>query len=191
MSEDFFGDLGKSISKYTQTAVDKANTVLESTKVTAQISTENKENEKVYQKIGEIVVKLAAEGQMELNDELQGLVNELKEHNAKITMYKSQLADIKGMKICPTCKELISKEVAFCPKCGAAVQVEEEPSAAESSEKPEEAVDAEFESVNEEQIAAEVAEEIQSEEAVEAEVTEEAVEETKEEPSEENFQKED
>ncbi len=177
MSEDFFGDLGKSISKYTQTAVDKANVVFESTKITAQISTENREIEKLYQKIGEIVVRRAADGTMDLDSELKNCVEEIQTHNSQILTYKKQLADVKGMKICPSCKELIPKNVAFCPKCGAPTEIEpEEPKEEKKEEAP--AVDAEYEEVVDEvKIAQEVAEELQAEEEAAAEAADEDAEE--------------
>ncbi len=177
MSEDFFGDLGKSISKYTQSAVEKANTVLETTKISAQISTETKEIDKLYQKIGETIVKRAVDDGMLLDPSLQTYVDEIKTHNSQILIYKKQLADVKGMKVCPSCRELIAKDVAFCPKCGSPTEVDAEPEKkSEPAKAPESAVDAEFEAVDEVKIAEEVAEELQAE----AEKLQDAAEEARE-----------
>ena len=52
MSDDFFGDLGKSISRVTQKAVGRTGELFETTKINAQISGEQREIEKLYAKIG-------------------------------------------------------------------------------------------------------------------------------------------
>ena len=43
MADDFFGELGKSISRATQQAVDRTGDFFERTKITAQITGEQKE----------------------------------------------------------------------------------------------------------------------------------------------------
>ena len=55
MADDFFSEIGKSLSRFTQQAVGKTGEVVEMTKYNAQISGEQKEVEKLYQKIGELV----------------------------------------------------------------------------------------------------------------------------------------
>lgn len=126
MSEDFFGDLGKSISRYTQNAVDKTSTFFEATKISAQISTEQKEIDKLYQKIGETVYRRAESRQMQLDDDLAAFVEEIRRHREQISSRRKDLADVKGKKVCPSCGELIPREVAFCPKCGAPSPADED-----------------------------------------------------------------
>ncbi len=126
MSEDFFGDLGKSISRYTQNAVDKTSTFFEATKISAQISTEQKEIDKLYQKIGETVYRRAESRQMQLDDDLAAFVEEIRSHREQISSRRKDLADVKGKKVCPSCGELIPREVAFCPKCGAPSPADED-----------------------------------------------------------------
>lgn len=148
MSEDFFGDLGKSISRYTQNAVDKTSTFIEATKITAQISGEEREMDKLYRKIGEAVIRKADEGSYTLPADLNQMADDVKKHRAQIIAYKRTLADVKGMKVCPGCGELIDKAVAFCPKCGAPTPIDEDACDDESAES---AVDAEFMTVPEEE----------------------------------------
>lgn len=149
MSEDFFGDLGKSITKATQQAVDKTSIFFESTKISAQISSEQKEIEKLYQNIGEAVYRQIKAGTLTPGEDIRAAAEEIKGHETQINVFKKNLADVKGMKICPNCREVIPSDVAFCPKCGAPTPVaktveantaaeEEEPETAESPEKPEE-----------------------------------------------------
>lgn len=175
MSEDFFGDLGKSISRYTKKAVDKTSTMVEGAKISAQISAEHREIDKLYQKIGETVYRKAMEKTIDLDDDLSAFVDEIRQRKEKTNSLKKDLADVRGQKVCPNCGELIPKEVAFCPKCGApaptAADETKDGEGTESSEaakkQPEEkteeqkaadmeAIDAEFTEIREEETVDEV-----------------------------------
>lgn len=134
MSEDFFGDLGKSISRYTKKAMDKTSTMVEGAKISAQISAERREIDKLYQKIGETVYRRAAESDISLDDDLTAFVDEIRQRKEKTASLTKDLADVKGQKVCQNCGELIPKEVAFCPKCGAATPVPEEKKEEETEE---------------------------------------------------------
>lgn len=121
MSDDFFGDLSKSISRATQSAVGKTNVLIESTKLSSQISGEQKEIDKLFRSIGEIVYAKSATGELVISEEVTGLVDEIRNHKSAIFAMKKNLAEVKGMKVCPQCREIISSDVAFCPKCGAPI----------------------------------------------------------------------
>lgn len=127
MSEDFFGDLGKSISRATQNAVGRTSTFFESTKISAMISSEQKELDKLFQMVGETVVNNAGDtGVVELDEEIRELISEIRISQGRIHELKTELAGVRGMKVCPACHELVPAEVAFCPQCGEAMPVEEE-----------------------------------------------------------------
>lgn len=137
MADDFFSTLGKSISKYTQKAVESTGTFVESTKISTQISGEKREIDQEYQKIGEIVYRRISRGEFEADEELKKLAEGIDVHRDKMNTLKEQLADVKGQQICPNCGELIPKDVAFCPKCGAPTEIrEEEPQKEEAEEEP-------------------------------------------------------
>ena len=102
MAEDFFGELGKSISRATQQAVDKTSVFIERTKITAQISGEQKEIDKLYS-----------------DAEFAPIIHDIDAHTNQVTTYKRTLADVRKMKICESCGSVIAMDVAFCPKCGA------------------------------------------------------------------------
>ena len=127
MSEDFFGDLGKSISRATQNAVGRTSTFFESTKISALISSEQKELDKLYQMVGETVVNNVGDaGIVELDEEIRELISEIRISQGRIHELKTELAGVRGMKVCPACHELVPAEGAFCPQCGEAMPVEEE-----------------------------------------------------------------
>lgn len=136
MADDFFSTLGKSISKYTQKAVESTGTFVESTKISTQIAGEKKGIDQEYQKIGEIVYRRISRGEFEADEELKKLAEGIDVHRDKMNTLKEQLADVKGQQICPNCGELIPKDVAFCPKCGAPTEIkEEEPKQEEAEDK--------------------------------------------------------
>ena len=123
MADDFFGELGKSISRATQQAVDKTSVFIERTKITAQISGEQKEIDKLYQVIGEIVYRKVKTGEMNNDIDIAPIIHDIDTHSSQVTTYKRTLADVRNMKICENCGSVIAMDVAFCPKCGAPASI--------------------------------------------------------------------
>ncbi len=131
MSDDFFGDLGKNISKYTQRAVTRTGNLVETAKINAQISAEEKEIDKLMRKIGEAVYREKT-GKAEMSEKsLEEIIDEINKHKEQAAEYKQNLARVRGMRICTSCGELIPKDVAYCPHCGAPVPVEGEEAASD------------------------------------------------------------
>lgn len=124
MSEDFFNDLGKKITRAANEAVDKGTEFFEVTKIRAQIAGEGKAIEKHYRDIGEIVYKLQQEG-TPVSEEVAKICDEILAHEKLIKTMRSEMASLKGMKLCPNCEEMVDKTAAFCPKCGSSIVVEE------------------------------------------------------------------
>lgn len=121
MADDFFGELGKSISRATQQAVDKTNVFIERTKLSAQITGEQKEIERLYQILGEAAYQRIRAGKIIPDAQLQEIVNEINSCAGQMSAYKKDLADVRNMKICARCGAVIAMDAAFCPKCGAPV----------------------------------------------------------------------
>lgn len=144
MAEDFFGALGKKISKATQSAVDKTSSLVETTRINSQISGEQKEIDKILQEIGRVVFNKVNAGELSPGEEESALIEKIHGHEDKIREFRQNLASVKGMKICPECEELIALDVAFCPKCGAPTPVpkaEEVPIEAEEGQNLTEAME--------------------------------------------------
>lgn len=154
MSDDFFGDLGKHISKYTKRAADSTGAFIESTKLSTQIGSEERAIEKLYRELGEETYKLASAGKIELDADRRFKADSVTAHRKKIREMKDQLAKVRGMKVCPHCGEVIDRDVSFCPKCGAPIeenrkQENEAKEAAASEETGDDgAVDAAYEKVD-------------------------------------------
>lgn len=124
MTEDFFEDLGKTITKAATNVVDKTGELFESTKIKAQITGEDKLVDKSYRDIGEIIYKLHMEGQP-FGDDVMRLCDDVQAHKDRINELKAELAEVKKMKLCPGCNEPVEKAATYCPKCGTAFSAEE------------------------------------------------------------------
>ena len=119
MADDFFTDLGKTISKAGQAAAERTSSFIEAARLSSQISGELKEVQALLQKVGSVIARRYAAGEIELGEEEKGLLGEVASHKALILDLKGKLARAKGQKVCPNCEELIDADAAFCPKCGA------------------------------------------------------------------------
>lgn len=124
MSEDFFNDLGKTITKAANGAVDKTTEFFEATKIKAQISGEGKSIEKNYRDIGEIIYKLYMEG-TPVTDEVAKVCSDVQAHEERIKSLRRDLANLKGMNLCSNCEGMVDKAASFCPKCGSSMVQEE------------------------------------------------------------------
>ena len=123
MADDFFSEIGRSLSRFTQQAVGKTGEVVEMTKFNAQISSEQKEVEKLYQKIGELVYRGVKSDDIEVSDDLADIISMIDSHRAVIRNARKSLAEVQKKTLCPKCHEIVAADAAFCPRCGAAMPV--------------------------------------------------------------------
>ena len=78
MAEDFFSDLGKSLTKVTRSAVTRTGTLVETTKLNTRISAEQKESDRLYLQIGELVFRAREDGVSPDEAELENLTGEIR-----------------------------------------------------------------------------------------------------------------
>ena len=116
---DFFGDLGKKISKTYNVAEEKANKVARETKLKFNISEmENNINEE-YVKLGQKVYekylnKREDENALEYINEFKN-IDKYKEN---IENAKNEIEEIKDKKKCLNCGVYFEKSFEYCPNCG-------------------------------------------------------------------------
>ena len=148
MTNDFFNDLGSSISRAAQTTYDKTSSFFNVQKINVKIAAEKGKLEKLYAVLGEAYYKKLAEGCCPVDEEIAGPVEEAAERLARIDSLKAELAKAKGMRICESCGNMAAAEDAFCAKCGAKLPeaAEEEPAAEDPCECAEEACESAEES---------------------------------------------
>lgn len=127
---DFFGNLkgnleslGKTISEKAEVVSKKTEEAVEIQKIKSQIRTMERSNERDFQDIGKMVYDQFKKANA-VGAELVELCEAIANREESIAEYKKQVAEIKGLDVCPNCEEHLEPGVTFCPKCG--VKVEQE-----------------------------------------------------------------
>ena len=127
---DFFGNLkenleslGKTISEKAEVVSKKTEEAVDVQKIKSQIRGMERNNERDFQDIGKIIYDQFKKGNV-VDSEFVELCEAIEDREASIDEYKKQVAEIKGLDVCPNCKEHVEPSVVFCPKCG--VKIEQE-----------------------------------------------------------------
>lgn len=173
MRKGFFDGLSETLTRTTKDLSKKAGQIYETQKIQSKVSSEEHMVEKLKCDIGNLVFSRYSGG-VQMDEELQNLCQEIRQHMDVIAEYKDAAADLKGRKICPSCKRAVEKDVAFCPFCGTACpnpEPKEEVAAEASAEEATETV-AEDDAPGEEP-APETSEDVTDESAPEAETSSE------------------
>ena len=114
----FLDNLSKKISNAGQTAMQKTKDITDIAKINNAISEEEKKINNNYYQIGKAYVSLHA---ADSEPQLAGLVAAIKDSEQKISNYRQQIQDIKGIVRCENCGSEVSINVAFCSSCGVAM----------------------------------------------------------------------
>lgn len=127
---DFFGNLkenlgnlGKTISEKAEVVSKKTEEAVEIQKIKSQIRVMERNNERDFQDIGKMIYDRFKRGSA-VDTEFIELCEAIEDREASIEEHKKQVAAIKGLDVCPNCKEHLEPTVVFCPKCGAKVEQE-------------------------------------------------------------------
>ena len=115
--------LGKTISEKAEVVSKKTEEAVEIQKIKSQIRVMERNNERDFQDIGKIIYDQFKKGKV-VDSEFVELCEAIEDREASIDEYKKQVAEIKGLDVCPNCKEHVEPSVVFCPKCG--VKIEQE-----------------------------------------------------------------
>lgn len=107
----FFDD----VKKFGKNLTDKGKDIVEITKLNSQINTEKENIKALYLKIGEEVYQAYKNGGESAYAELCGQIAEI---DAKIQELSNKVLELKNASKCPSCGAEVTKETAFCPKCG-------------------------------------------------------------------------
>lgn len=125
----FFDNLGKKASEMTAKAMQKAQELSETTKLNSLISEEEKKINNTYYQIGKLYVSLHSEDSEEA---FAGMIASVAEGEQKISGYRRQIQDIKGVQRCEKCGAEVARGVAFCSSCGAPMPKAETPAPTEN-----------------------------------------------------------
>lgn len=115
----FFDDLGKVLAETGHTVVNKTKDLTEITRLSAKVTDLQRKNEQLYKTIGKLYVEHYGDTP---EDVFKGAVFSIKENQKKITGYKDDIKQLKGIKKCSSCGADVSGSSQFCSKCGAKVE---------------------------------------------------------------------
>lgn len=139
---DFFGNLkgtlenlGKTISekadvvsKKTGEVVDvvakKTEQTVEVQKLKSQIHLMERGNDRDYKDIGKIIYDKFKKGE-DVDAAFTELCEAIAEREEAILQAKKEIAQLKGLDVCPNCEAHLEVDAKFCPNCGAKVDEDE------------------------------------------------------------------
>ena len=165
MADTFIRNFGESIGKAAQKAAEQTAGFIDAAKISGQISGEQKKISELYRKLGEAVFQRCGIFSDLLTEEEKKIADDIMMSLNVVDELKEALAEAKGMKLCLSCRQMISLDVCYCPKCGAAAPVPERKKAAADDEDLEEIVGEAVE--DDEPIEEVVAEAVEDDEPIE------------------------
>lgn len=112
---DFFSRLGETLTEAGKDVSQKAKDLTGIAKLNMDIKAKEDYMNKQYAAIGKKYYDLHKEDEEPLFEEM-ALITEAAE---EIQRMERELADLKGMKKCPSCDASMEQDAMFCPKCGA------------------------------------------------------------------------
>lgn len=111
----FFDNLGKKASEATAKAMQKAQELSETTKLNSMISEEEKKIDNTYYQIGKLYVSVHGK---DAGAEFAGMVAAVADSVQKISTYRKQIQDLRGVQRCEKCGAEVARGAAFCSSCG-------------------------------------------------------------------------
>ena len=125
MADDFFSELGETISKTAKDISTKADSFLEGQKTRTKIATEQRMIDKSMNDMGNMVYKKYVDGEA-IDEELTDLCEDITQRKITIAKYRETMAGMKGRKVCPACGASVPAQAAYCMYCGTPCESEEE-----------------------------------------------------------------
>ena len=134
---EFFDKLTKKASETYKGAAEKTSKLAKEAKLKMKINDNKSKINDLYEEIGKRVYqKHIADEELCIKEELEEECKQIDELSKEIEGYHKEIVELSNGKICENCKEEMSKEAKFCPKCGT-----EQP---EVEEKEEDQIEVEF-----------------------------------------------
>lgn len=115
--KSFFEDLGRKLGETAETVTNKAGEAVEIQRLKNQIRTLERENERDYAELGEMVYEQFLAGKIE-EPEVVGICEAIQNREESISGYEKQIVEVKGEVKCESCGKPVAKGMAFCPNCG-------------------------------------------------------------------------
>ena len=118
----FLENLGKGISDFSQSTIQKGKDVANVAKFSRLISDEERAMSKLFEQLGRKYFDLRSEANEE---DFADLIIGVKESQERIREYQDSIKELQGITKCVNCGGDIPNGAKFCPDCGAeAIRVE-------------------------------------------------------------------
>lgn len=115
--------IGKVLAETAEVVAKKTEETIEIQKLKSQIRVMVRNNKRDFQDIGKMVYERFQKGQVDDVDFLE-ICETIEEREGAIDEYKRQVAVIKGLEMCKSCKTHLEPSATYCPKCGAKAKEE-------------------------------------------------------------------
>ncbi len=113
----FLENLGKRVGEATQAVAKKSGELVETTKLSVNIGSEEEKVHKLYAQIGKALYeKYTATGI--IDEDVKASCEAVRVHEQNIKALKDKMAEIKGTKLCISCGAEMEKTQLYCSKCG-------------------------------------------------------------------------
>lgn len=112
----FFDDLGRKVTDVGQKTVQKTKDMSDTARINSLISQSERQLTTLYNQIGERYVNVHRN---DCEEEFKTMVDTVVELEQKISAFRQQILDIKGVRRCEKCGAEVQRGVAFCSACGA------------------------------------------------------------------------
>lgn len=103
----------------------KATDIADSSVLAISANNIKNEIEKKYTELGRLYYNEVKSGSLDLDD-LEDLTGEIDILVEQLHAVQAKRASMRNRKICPKCKNAVSKDSSFCNKCGASLEEESE-----------------------------------------------------------------
>lgn len=127
----FLENLGKRVGEAAQAAAKKSGELVETTKLSVNINSEEDKIQKLYTQIGKILHEKYTAGGAVPEETIESF-EAIKIHEQNIKALRDKVVELKGMKLCVSCGAEIEKNQLFCSKCGARNEIPAQPVAAQA-----------------------------------------------------------
>lgn len=116
-ASDIFESLSRTFTETADKVAKKTDEFISVQKVKSRKNSLESQMNSAYRSIGKTIFKEYADGNA-VSEDVAKLCEKIKKLQKEIEVCTSEIADIKGVKVCDSCGNPIPEEADFCMKCG-------------------------------------------------------------------------
>lgn len=121
----FGKNVSKTVTKTYKAATKKSGELIEEAKLRLQIASENDKISEKLEEIGAIVYEDYKSGESTYSS-FEDLCKEIEESELAVSTMNAKILEMKKLKQCPICENVVAGNDKYCSKCGAEQEIVEE-----------------------------------------------------------------